>query len=302
MPDPYRPSPPAPGKTPGAVISAAENLSESTASAVGALLQNQRRKMGLSLEHVASELRIRLSYLEALEKGNFKALPGLAYASGFLRAYAAFLRLDGVSLVKKFQDEASAAARQLDLHLPQPDPESTAPGSRTMTVAAAVLVLVCVLWYALSDGDRELAEFVPSPPGTETEQVAQPAPSTETAVADTPAIPTGDPALLSPLPATLQEPPPAHTSRVMIRAQVDSWIEIRDTAGRQLFSGIMKVGEIRPVPEMPRAVLTTGNAGGIALSVDGHDLPSLGPRGKVVRNIPLDADTLKQKYGTQVTP
>jgi cytoskeleton protein RodZ len=47
------------------------------------------------------------------------------------------------------------------------------------------------------------------------------------------------------------------------------------------------------VPAKPSLLLTTGNAGGTELLVDGTPSASLGGDGAVRRDLPLDADAIK---------
>ena len=74
-------------------------------SELGAMLCESRILLGCELEDVAAELRIRLTYLQAIEDGRLDDLPGTTYATGFLRAYADFLGLDGEDLVRQFKAE-----------------------------------------------------------------------------------------------------------------------------------------------------------------------------------------------------
>jgi cytoskeletal protein RodZ len=48
-------------------------------------------RQGLDLSDCAAATRIRERYLIAIEDGRFESLPGPAYVSGFIRAYAAHL-------------------------------------------------------------------------------------------------------------------------------------------------------------------------------------------------------------------
>ncbi|MBQ7584807.1 MAG: helix-turn-helix domain-containing protein [Desulfovibrionaceae bacterium] len=57
----------------------------------GATLKDEREKRGLSLEEVASKLKIGSRLLKALEEGDTANLPHVAYAKGFLRSYGQFL-------------------------------------------------------------------------------------------------------------------------------------------------------------------------------------------------------------------
>lgn len=47
---------------------------------VGEILRREREKQGLSIADVAGETSIRDVYLEAIEKGDYDALPGDVYA------------------------------------------------------------------------------------------------------------------------------------------------------------------------------------------------------------------------------
>ena len=78
----------------------------------------------------------------------------------------------------------------------------------------------------------------------------------------------------------------------MIRATADSWIAVHDAAGAMLFTRILKQGDNYQVPDEPGITMDTGNAGGLALSLDGKPLPSLGGEGAVRRHIALDPQAL----------
>ena len=60
---------------------------------------------GEDLEDVAEYLRIRPSYLDALEQGDLSAMPGSTYALGFLRSYAHYLGFDGDELIAQIRSQ-----------------------------------------------------------------------------------------------------------------------------------------------------------------------------------------------------
>src|SRR5947209_2087278 len=72
-------------------------------SDVGELLSATRQKRHISLADVAEATRIKVAYLEALESGDYKLLPGQAYITGFLRNYAQFLGLHPDDVVQDYQ-------------------------------------------------------------------------------------------------------------------------------------------------------------------------------------------------------
>ena len=79
----------------------------------------------------------------------------------------------------------------------------------------------------------------------------------------------------------------------MIAAFADAWLQVRDRSGQVLLNRIMHAGETWSVPAKPNLLLTTGNAGGTVLVVDGTVGLPLGASGAVRRDLPLDPDLIK---------
>jgi len=67
---------------------------------VGKKLREAREDQHLTLEQAAQATHVRLRFLEAMEYGNFAALPSRVQVTGFLRSYAAYLGLDADSLIE----------------------------------------------------------------------------------------------------------------------------------------------------------------------------------------------------------
>lgn len=58
---------------------------------ISEILRQERLSKNLKLEDIERETKIRRSFLEALERGDFKKLPSESYALGFVKTYASFL-------------------------------------------------------------------------------------------------------------------------------------------------------------------------------------------------------------------
>jgi len=65
-------------------------------------LRERRTARSLSLEKVTQAIKIRLPYLDALEKGEWDQLPGEVFVRGFIRRYAQYLGLDGDKLIAPY--------------------------------------------------------------------------------------------------------------------------------------------------------------------------------------------------------
>jgi cytoskeletal protein RodZ len=75
---------------------------------IGEALKSQRDMLGLSLEDVERHTHLKTHYLQALESGDFDALPSMAQGSGMLKNYAQFLSLDPEPLLLQFADRLQA--------------------------------------------------------------------------------------------------------------------------------------------------------------------------------------------------
>ena len=116
------------------------------AARAGADLRDARERLQISLEDVASTLRIRQPHLVALEEGRMSLLPGNTYALGFVRNYAATLGLDPEEMVRRFRAETAVFDQDKKLVFPVP----WLRGGRS---AGAMMVLSCA-WRSvpLPDG------------------------------------------------------------------------------------------------------------------------------------------------------
>jgi hypothetical protein len=84
---------------------------------IGRSLREARTRRGLDLPQIERDTHIRGKYIVALEDEEFDALPGPAYAKGFLRTYADYLGLDSQQFIdeynSRFADEEHLAPPQL---------------------------------------------------------------------------------------------------------------------------------------------------------------------------------------------
>ncbi len=87
--------------------------------------------------------------------------------------------------------------------------------------------------------------------------------------------------------------PEGEAGKIVIRARLESWIQVSNAKQEVVFSRVLRAGETYTVPDEKGLMFTTGNAGGVEILVDGRKLKSLGTVGLVKRDIPLDAAKLK---------
>ncbi|MEE8547925.1 MAG: RodZ domain-containing protein [Alphaproteobacteria bacterium] len=134
------------------------------APSIGAELRDARLKLGQELADVASVLRIRRVFLEAIEEDHFDQLPGAPYATGFIRAYAGHLGLDADEVVRCFKEQASGLERQTDLAFPEVITESRIPRGAILLISVVLVVTAYGGWYYLSTKNISISEIIPAVP------------------------------------------------------------------------------------------------------------------------------------------
>lgn len=71
---------------------------------IGEKLKESRESIGVSIEEVAEDLKIRPSQIENIEAGNMDAFKDVFYLKYFIRDYAKYLGLDKEDLVDEFNE------------------------------------------------------------------------------------------------------------------------------------------------------------------------------------------------------
>ncbi len=134
---------------------------EEVREGIAQLLRQTRERYGQSLRDVSANLRIRMAYLQAIESGRFRELPGPTYAVGFVRSYAEYLGLDAVEIVRRFKGEVEGLDNKTHLAFPEPVPEGKVPGGALIIVSLIVLAIGYGGWYAITNRDADGVGLIP---------------------------------------------------------------------------------------------------------------------------------------------
>jgi len=106
---------------------------------LGEVLRTAREAKGVDLTRVERETKIRERYLSALERGDYRDLPGSVYTKGFLRNYGTYLGLDPEYLIDLYRLETSAPAVEKPRIAPPPRPLASRR-SRAFVLTPGVIV------------------------------------------------------------------------------------------------------------------------------------------------------------------
>lgn len=311
-------------------------------SACGGALRAAREKQKLSVQEVASQLRLGVKQVEALETDRFDKLPEPSIVRGFMRNYAKLLKIDASPII-----EAYAAM------VPNITPKSFAvksnanasvigenrPSFSFTSFIGLFLFFALVVWFfyyytqvikpnvasdlsninapvaetdatagntefALPAAERQAEALTPielpaqeanpnSPssiavdgsapvttdasPAVQTPPVAAPTSADSTAItlpAVKPSITPAPAALPAPVDLTPTQPATAETktSQLVIDATEETWVNITDNSGKQVYSKVIAAGTSETVTALPPLSITVGNAQATSISVNGKPL------------------------------
>lgn len=269
-----------------------------TSLSVGEILRRSRVKAGYSLEQVEQGVCIRASQIQAMEDGRWESLPGRVYVFGFIRTYSEYLGLDGEKMVLLLKQQSGKHVAPKPLVITLEEDDHPLPDRRVVLLFIALFVgVLLTLNFLLGQGaEPDEKPDIPAVPPALTARLT--APSHARSEAAKPSVPEqhGE----SSPEAVTTSPPLEPIHPVVLKAVQNVWLEIRDTQKNPIFSRVLTVGEEYWVPsDQSGLVMTLGNAGGLQIVVEGETLPFLGKEGKVIRNLSLDIQNLKDLLGKQ---
>ena len=254
---------------------------DDTKASVSMRLAAARLALGLTTAEVARRTRVTLRHIEALEAGDYSAMPGRPYAIGFAKAYARAVGLDDGKI-------ADAVRSELQGSTPRPEPRvlnqfevgdpaktpSRLVGWLALLLVGAILAMGGIFWRSYYAPAVSLPSLVQAPEQTPT-------------AAATKAVP-------APLPASQQ--PPASGPVVFTALEECIWVKFYDWEGKQLMQKQLAKGESYTVPgDVIGPRLWTGRPDALAISIAGQAIPRLSEAERVMKDVPIDAVSLRSR-------
>ncbi len=270
---------------------------------IGLQLRKQRELLGLSLDDVERHTHLRTHYLQAIEAGNFDALPSPVQGRGMLNNYADFLGLDPEPLLLHF-----AQGLQMTLAAKQAAQSPTRPRTKPATTPRrppsffrrvlsgefllAVLIVIALGLFSLWGAVRIFAMR------TQVEEPVPTAPSIADVLLATPTVtPT-----YTPLPPSATVPvlaqvteqtplveeigglPAGEGVRVYVTVRQRTWVRVV-VDGENELDGRVIPGTAYQFAGGETIEIITGNGAGIQIFFNQQDLGPLGEYGEVVHRV-----------------
>lgn len=118
----------------------------------GLRLQEARVKAGLSVDEIATHLRLRVSVIEDLEENQYENMAGLVFIKGYLRSYANTLNIDADEIVTLFNDSrvVEEVPRGSILQSRQPAQKNERPIRWLMMLIFLGVFVLSIIWWNAS--------------------------------------------------------------------------------------------------------------------------------------------------------
>jgi len=251
---------------------------------LGNWLRTAREAKGLSLRDAEAVTRIRARYLQALEIGDYAAMPaGEAQVRGFLRRYASFLGLSPEEAITRYEHEASGEGISAAEHVTPPPPPAPTASASTGISSSRPFPRLALIGLGITAGAILLvAAFLFIRPQL---QPSSESPSAAAAASESPTSTVFTSSANTPLAQVAQPTPtfPASSgSGVTVTLKPEEHVWVRVTAdGFIAFEGMLEPDASQTWRADELVVVETGNGAGLTAVVSGQEQGALGGRAEL---------------------
>jgi len=269
----------------------------------GEELRREREIRGISLKEIADATKISKRFLEAIERNDHKTLPAPVFTRGFVREYAKYLGLNAEEMVNRYNYAAAGDDRiEKSAHLdrlvaPPPPPLKEKPRTprgipppyaridRNLVITFVIVALLVAISYWAVKHKRDSAAEAAREAATSTTPKEAPQ---KVAVAATTA------------PVAAPAPAPADDLlRLTIEMSDDSWVVLK-ADGKTVWNEDLVKGQTKTFEANEEfRFVTIGNAAGMSLKLNGVQVPPLGRKRQVVRDVVLDREFLQRQRAAE---
>jgi cytoskeletal protein RodZ len=235
--------------------------------------------------------------LTALEEGNYRIIPEDVYILGFARSYAVELGLEPDEVIAKLKKELGIAKEEKEEEHEQPSVQQKQKikidKEQILNWLKTAISYVKKHWIWFASGFAALIFIIVLSLlifGRASEPKAE-----EANVSETVEVVVKEPDFRYPVREKfdVKNKKDWASSRVVLQAEKESWVQIKDARGNTVFTRVLVPGDVYYMPLSDNYKGTFGNAGAIDVWVDGQLLKKLGPANTRKTGISMAPDALK---------
>ena len=312
------------------IFDAAENFED-----IGNLFTDARVKQGLTQEDVSKILRVRITAIKQIDRGEELDSLGSTYSLGLLRSYAKLVGLEPENIIKNYKLSNSDQNSKVDYNFPGviKEKKSLFPVIALFTFLFSLVIYSSWYYFNINnlatqneditylDKDNSNLDYV------KVEDKQNISLDNSNKVNNENIILTekdgskivinensNDKVLknnevvskkLLESNFTTETPNGNETSAIanertpkdemVLKSSGNSWVEIEDLDGNLYLTRLMRSGETFVVPDKKGLTLSTGNAGVLSLTFGSIHISKLGSVGEVISSRPLNIEAFKKR-------
>lgn len=232
-------------------------------------LRKRRTELGKSIEELSNLTKIKKSYIQAMEEGNFEQLPLEVYTKAYIKTYSELLGLDSNRFIEQYENylnsrkspnqrrDDSVKSKKEDFSDKDSRAQRKYPrGLVTGIISISAFLLIFLILFL----DRKESEIPPSPPVT----------STQIQHKET-------------LPKEFEEKPQQNQAALSLKIEATDKVWMRITLDdREKREFLLNSGQTINLEAKKSFKLHIGNAGGVKVYFNNQELGRLGESGQVV--------------------
>jgi len=290
------------------LVDSSENSAHNP-SRCGGALRLARENQGLTIQDIASRLRLSYKQIEAIEADNFSYLPEATIVRGFIRNYAKQLKINAEPLLDAYNILVPNSIPYELTVKPTSKMKVTAyskPKTGRYVWAGLIILMGLGVWLFYQSyvekpnptkpvASINSMEPLPEAALPAAERASEPQiatelklPHAENSATQTPPANANTsnaaPANIQPLSApelnnasnTLPVQPAVlprnGMAQLEFNASQETWVSVVDATGKQIFNKTIFAGSRESIDVMPPVKVTVGNAGGINMSMNGKSV------------------------------
>lgn len=266
---------------------------------IGALFTERRRAMGLKIEEVAEDIKLKADYLRSIEQERFDQLPTPEYARLFIKAYAerlgfnlseVFALLDvSATLTPPVPKPKLPAAMPEPVRRPSypevsaPLPQKTVRGSLVVWGSLAfVAIAVGIVVLIAAKGEKSKSKDTTTGQNSAALSVPTPVPAPDQ---------TEDTLLVE----TVQET--AEPMNLSMQFAAETWVFL-EADHDTIFSGVIKAGNRLDASAMESFIMSLGHTNGVTATLNGRSIGPVRSWGHRLNHFIITQDSAHSWLGT----
>lgn len=232
-------------------------------------LKKRRTELGKSIEEISKLTKIKKSYIEAIEEGNFSELPIEIYTKSYIKIYSELLGVDSKKLIEEYEKflNSKRSSQERDfVNLIERNEEFTKDKNvksekyPKWLVKTSISAVVILLIFIILNYERR-KEVLPPPPPEKIEKIETKEETSNLSVKDR------------------EEKPNLQTLKIQATDKVWMRITIDEREKREF---LLNSGQDIELQAQKSFKAHIGNAGGVKVYFNGDYLGKLGETGQVV--------------------